>query len=458
MLFRREPSALEPMRAVGTAQDAPLAKAGDVIAGFRLVRQLGAGSRAELWLGHAAPDNTAALKLYLPGTLPESIDAEIRALSTAEHAHVVQLRDLSTMAGGLPCLVLERLASGSLAQLLAGRGELSVGEAVTILAPVIAAVGALHWSGIVHGGLSASAVLFRESGAPVLACFGHAEAIAKGASAVYLSESSSVEAERRALARLCRSVLERVPSAGELTVWLASMERFPDAFEERLVERVFALGEASPVRFSPVRFSPDTLDQPALPSRLLRADPVAEPAAARAPVSAPAPAAWYAPVLARLPRPITTVRRPVWVAAGIAAMVLVLGLALVPDGKDAAPAPTETPLPLAVANGPVTDEDPVAAFEALVTARDGCIRELSVLCLDGVDQAGSAAMDDDAALIRSIENGSGGESFSAASVALVERDGDAALVSYESSTDDKPASALLVKSEAGWRIRTYLEG
>ena len=442
MLFHREAAA--PVLAM--AADAPRTTAGDEVAGFRLVRKLGAGPRAEVWLGHAPGDYTAALKLYQPSTDASSVDAEITALSVAEHAHVVQLRDLSTAPGGLPCLIMERLTLGSLTQVLANRGELSVGEAVTILAPVIAAMATLHASGVTHNNLSASAVLFRETGAPVLACFGRAALIEAGASVAYLAASPLVEADRFALARLCRTVLERAPGTQELTGWLASVETFPDAFEEHLAERVFALGDAAPVRFAD-----EVAGERILPSRLLRGEPL--PA-----LPAPAVTHWYAPVLARLPKSIAGVRRPVWVGAGIAALALVLGLALVPDEKNAAPAPSETPLPLAAANGPVTDEDPVAAFEALVAARDGCIRELSVLCLDGVDQAGSAAMDDDVALIHSIENGSGGESFTASDAALVERDGDAALVSYESSLNDKPASALLVKSEAGWRIRTYLEG
>ena len=442
MLFRRD--LVAPVAI--SIPDAPLATAGDEIAGFRLVRKLGAGPRAEVWLGHAPGDYTAALKLYRAGIDPSSVDAEITALSTAEHAHVVQLRDLSTLPGGLPCLILERLTLGSLAQVLADRGELSVGEAVTILAPVIAAMATLHASGVAHNNLSASAVLFRETGAPVLACFGRAALIEPGASVAYLSASPLVAADRLALARLCRSVLERAPGTAELTSWLASLESFPDAFEEHLAERVFALGDATPVRFAR-----EAAGAPLVPARLLRAEPVPEP-------PAPTTITWYAPLLARLPKPVARVRRPAWVGAGAAVIALVVGLALVPNGTDAAPAPIETPLPLEAANGPVTDEDPVAAFEALVAARDGCVRELSVLCLDGIDQAGSAAMDDDVALIHSIENGSGGASFTASDTALVERDGDAALVSYESSLNDKPASALLVKSEAGWRIRTYLEG
>jgi eukaryotic-like serine/threonine-protein kinase len=87
--------------------------------------------------------------------------------------------------------------------------------------------------------------------------------------------------------------------------------------------------------------------------------------------------------------------------------------------------------------------------------------DLSVLCLDDVAQNGSAAMDDDAALIRAIEGGSADGSLvgqEPADASLVERHGDAALVAFTLGPDDTPASVLLVKGEAGWRIRDYLGG
>jgi len=76
-------------------------------------------------------------------------------------------------------------------------------------------------------------------------------------------------------------------------------------------------------------------------------------------------------------------------------------------------------------------------------------------------QAGSAAFDDDAALVRSIEGGQTSGSIREVvdgSVEVVERHGDAALVRYATGAESEPASALLVKGEAGWRIRDYLVG
>ncbi len=105
-------------------------------------------------------------------------------------------------------------------------------------------------------------------------------------------------------------------------------------------------------------------------------------------------------------------------------------------------------------------DDPVAAASALVTARERCLAELSILCLDQVFQPGSAAMEHDRAAIRAIQ--SGGEATSAAwqhssdvaAWVVVERLGGTALVRL--GADNTAASLLLMKGEAGWRVREYL--
>ena len=131
------------------------------------------------------------------------------------------------------------------------------------------------------------------------------------------------------------------------------------------------------------------------------------------------------------------------------------------------PLPADAPVPVdesAPAVDPVLSDDPVAALGALLAERERCLRDLSVLCLDGVLQGGSAAMERDAAIVRSIQGG--GETppeaeIAAGELALVERLGDSALVSLGTAGPDppgqsKPASALVMRGEAGWRIRDYL--
>jgi len=117
-------------------------------------------------------------------------------------------------------------------------------------------------------------------------------------------------------------------------------------------------------------------------------------------------------------------------------------------------APATTP-----SSAPALSDDPVEALSALLDERERCVRDLSVICLENVAQSGSAALDDDVQLIRSIEAGETTgvlASPSAGSIQLSERHGDVALLAYSVGQESEPASVLLAKGEAGWRIRDYL--
>ncbi len=84
---------------------------------------------------------------------------------------------------------------------------------------------------------------------------------------------------------------------------------------------------------------------------------------------------------------------------------------------------------------------------------------MSVLCLDGVVQQDSAAAAADRTLVRDIQDGREVPApwrVRRDQLAVDERLGDTAIVSLGDAADDKPASLLLMKSEAGWRIRDYL--
>jgi eukaryotic-like serine/threonine-protein kinase len=455
---------------------------GSVVGGYRLLRILGIGERSVVWLGHAGDADSSrsvAIKIYRDGIDRASVERELHALTEATHAHVVQLRDLSSAVPTAPCLILERLSPQSLGAVLSARETVPPGEAVTMLAPVVAAVTALHESGIGHGQLSAQHVLFRPTGAPVLIGFGAAD--------------TEIDRDRGALVALVRLVINRVrcDEARRLDDWLSELSPpFAATMLRELSDRIFALGQPQPIQFgehptardrvparvashelAPVEQRPEHRTQPPashgivdrLPSELRAVVlPLLEQATVRA-------------ALARARR----VRRPVWLAIGGAALLATLGLAVLPSSPrspsansrhatapssvaTAAPSAGDSAVPVESATrGAVAGDDPLAAFTALWATRRACVMDLSVLCLDDVVQNGSAAMDDDAALIRAIEGGSTDGSLVAqqpAGAELVERHGDAALVAFTIGPDDTPASVLLVKAEAGWRIRDYLGG
>ena len=96
---------------------------------------------------------------------------EAEALASVEHPHIVPLRDVA--ADGGPVLV-RPLLQRTLADWLVARGRPERGEVVTALAPVAAAVGALHAIGARAGALAAGAVRIDADGAPLIMAEGAA--------------------------------------------------------------------------------------------------------------------------------------------------------------------------------------------------------------------------------------------------------------------------------------------
>ncbi len=236
------------------------------------MRTLGVGERAEIHLGHAGAreppesDRVAAIKVFRPHTPEASIDSEIGALARTSSRHLLELRDIATGADGRPCLILPRLGSGTLARLLALRGTIRPGEAVTLLVPLVEAVRELHRVGVAHGAVRTSSVLFDDHGAPVLARFGGASLLgeftvgddARSLTAAQLDEEPRVLDDRRGLAVLVGAVLDRLGDGGS-TAAVLELRRTLDAASaaperlaslgDRLAELLFDLAPALPVRF-----------------------------------------------------------------------------------------------------------------------------------------------------------------------------------------------------------------
>lgn len=241
----------------------------DTVGGYRLIRRLGSGQRAEIHLGHAGTreppdlDRVAAIKLYRPTTPDTEIDAEIETLSRLRSPHLLELTDLSTDQYGRPCLILPRLGSGSLGRLLAVRSSITAGEAVTLLVPLIESVAQLHRVGVAHGAIGPGSVLFDTRGAPILARFGCATIVGAppaGADSSSLTPAeldacSEIRVDRRGLAELSRVVLDRivreetssVRSELNRVLGVTVADGVPDF--DTIVDLLFELAPARPVRF-----------------------------------------------------------------------------------------------------------------------------------------------------------------------------------------------------------------
>jgi hypothetical protein len=388
--------------------------------------------------------------------------AEAAVLQRARGEHVVDLLDLA-IDDLEAVLVLPRLPRGSLAQLLERRAGLDAGEAVTVLAPIATCLARLHAAGVAHGAVSADHVLFREDGAPVLIGFGSARLFEPGLPAIAREQIEGVGEDRRALCALADLVLRRVtgrraPAATELAERL--LRSGGDEAETVLSSELFELAAARPIRFDtdadiehasgPPRVigvaSAPALDggAPGLLTRMLESGPAH---IARQAVQT----RWHA---------WNAGRRRLALALASAAIALVIAVLAIPS-PSAAPAadgpkspPPAAPLEPTV-DDQVSGDDPLEALAALLGRRSDCFRDLSELCLADVDEQGSSALaEDSAALDALVDQAVQPVLLDATDATLVQRLGDSALISLSPGTE--PASLLLLKGEAGWRIRDYI--
>jgi hypothetical protein len=157
------------------------------VPGYTLEKLLGRGGSGEVW--QAVPRRggaPVAVKVLVAGD-PDRQAREAALLGELDHPHLVRLIEVvhQPRRGGAPrvALVLELLAGGSLAALLARRGRLRPGEVVTAIAPVAAALAHAHGNGVVHGDLSPGNVVFTAEGRPVLTDLGVARVLGEEAAA-----------------------------------------------------------------------------------------------------------------------------------------------------------------------------------------------------------------------------------------------------------------------------------
>lgn len=157
--------------------DAPL------IPGHEAVRELGRGSSASVWLATAKGDGgQVAVKCFTGEAAalsdPQSmagLQREVRILSRLQHEHLLGLHGVVRLGGGfngLPGLVMDYAAGGSLGRLVSTRTRLSVGETVTVITPLARLLAFLHQEGVVHSDVSPGNVLFTAHGKPLLSDLG----------------------------------------------------------------------------------------------------------------------------------------------------------------------------------------------------------------------------------------------------------------------------------------------
>ncbi|MEB0305101.1 hypothetical protein QN345_07195 [Cryobacterium sp. 10I1] len=168
---------------MGDSEAQPADAVGNV-AGYRVLRRIGSGDLSDVYLGASAEGGidgqreVVVLKVFREvhavgaGTGGAAIDREVRALESIPDGGVGRLLDVATLPDGRVCLVLAEDRGGALGAVLACERLLDPGEAVTILAPVLAAVARLYDGGWLHPGISPGVIRFDGAGRPVVGGLG----------------------------------------------------------------------------------------------------------------------------------------------------------------------------------------------------------------------------------------------------------------------------------------------
>ena len=463
----------------------------------------------------AAAPVLVVLRVYDADVPEASIACEIDAMSADASGTLPALHDVATLDDGRCCVVVERIGGVSLARVLAER-TIAAGEAVTILAPIVVAVDELARGGFVHAGLAANDVLLDDAGRPRLVGLGSLQRLpAHGAERIAM-----VRLAHERLADLLEDVTAAVVPVGALdeAVELIRARLAVRPFvpcEADLERRLFAAAAPEPIRGIEVRPRPRRLPaRLAPPVAAEEAHDVVSPpgrgigviggglrrmlALAQAPDEVVEQVAGAADVdlLAQVQRRIGAVvrgrGRSLTFGALIGGAALVVMLTLVPPmtaddvrrpsadssaatlrpedmpdapttGAGAAPDAavadaTETPEPhdaAAIARA----DDPVAAAIVLLERRAGCFEVLDLDCIGTVVQPGSAIEAADLNAIAAARDGAEPPStrFDPATIELAAEMGGAVLVRAETTPGREPASLLMVRGEAGWRLRELFD-
>ena len=157
---------------------------GRVLGGYRLVRPLGSGAMADVYLAEQASlGRQVAVKVLRTATAlrpaaVERFEQEARAAASLVHGHIVQIHEVACV-DGVHFLAEEYVAGPSLGVWLAARGPLDAWQAIVVLAQVGSALARAADRGIVHRDIKPDNLLLTPAGEVKVADFGLARVLSE---------------------------------------------------------------------------------------------------------------------------------------------------------------------------------------------------------------------------------------------------------------------------------------
>ena len=146
------------------------------IPNYSLLKRLGEGAMAEVWLAeHRRNGRKAAIKILKPAAVADSDFEKLflregQVLASFDHPNIVRIYD-NDRVGDLAYLVMEHLPGGTLAERMQRR-PITIGEALGLVAQIAAALDAAHRQQVIHRDLKPANIMLRDETTPVLTDFG----------------------------------------------------------------------------------------------------------------------------------------------------------------------------------------------------------------------------------------------------------------------------------------------
>ncbi|MFC4244463.1 hypothetical protein ACFOYW_13890 [Gryllotalpicola reticulitermitis] len=425
---------------------------------------------------------------------------QVAALLAADSAHLPTVLDVTAL-GGRRELVLEAVDGPTLADVVIRR-RLTPSESVTVVVSAARAVAALHAAGYCGADLADDELRFDLTGRPVLFGVTALREIIQAGAGGSADDWRAMGALAERLGLLMSARTGGGPLGARqlgLRLALAALGANESAAHlAQLEEALFDVAEPAPVQLTvpgqlsapvPLSAVSERTSRSVSDARAARSEMRSGAAHRRPSASAlveafdAGPAALLAAPREQLRQWLATARSRlrgrarVVLAGGAAAVTLIMAaVVLLPDGTPSGAASSASPTastaptardepdlgagpspphsaPVATASGSgsvvLGGTDPVAATTELLLRRDACLAaapDERTACLARIADGGASDLDRPA------------RPLGALTPSLIERAGDSALIALTPQhAETAPASALVMRTEAGWRLRQLYE-
>ncbi len=191
--FDGAPTFLEDCPAAHLLSEQTRASAGKKIGAYRIVREIGRGGMAVVYLGERDDQSyrkQVAIKMVKPGIDTEQILHRFRnerqTLAALDHSNIVKLLDGGSTEDGLPYLVMEYVEGLPIDQ-YCDLHTLSIDDRLRLFRQVCSAVQYAHDNLVIHRDLKPGNILIAKGGVPRLLDFGIAKLLNPGLTQVPLA-------------------------------------------------------------------------------------------------------------------------------------------------------------------------------------------------------------------------------------------------------------------------------